>query len=126
MPSMKRLQSCTSDIPRRSELEISQVPPVDAESTPAVPRACRRIFFKVSLKSERAEKRGSLTIAPARRPVPRLDGQENESEMVVVHDTVSIALKRLTNGLRSICEAREDSLDVITIFHGDNAHLILL
>ena len=36
MPSMKVFTSVTSDFPRRSALEISQVPPVDALSTPFI------------------------------------------------------------------------------------------
>ena len=48
-PSMKMLTSSTSDLPRRSALEMSQVPPVEAESTPAVPRAKQLILFYIIL-----------------------------------------------------------------------------
>jgi len=39
MPSIRTLHSCTSPLPMRSALEMSQVPPDEAESTPPVPRA---------------------------------------------------------------------------------------
>ncbi len=38
-------------------------------------RTWRPILPQTALKSGRAEKRGTLTMQPARRPVPRLDGQ---------------------------------------------------
>ena len=61
-PSMKILTSSTSDFPRRSAFEISQVPPVEAESTPAVPRAWSPMRPRTALKSLRAEKRGTLKL----------------------------------------------------------------
>lgn len=36
-PSIMLLTRSTSDVPRRSLLEISKIPPTDAESTPAPP-----------------------------------------------------------------------------------------
>ena len=58
-----------------SALETSQVPPTESESTPPHPRAWRPILPKIVLKSGLAEKSGNLTIQPARRPVPKFDGQ---------------------------------------------------
>ena len=98
---MKMLTSWTSDFPILSTFEISQVPPVEAESTPAVPRAWRPIFARTALKSERAENFGTLTMQPARRPVPKLDGQVN------THPKCSLCMKSWPEfkklwGLRSI------------------------
>merc|ERR1712110_50564 len=90
---MNKLQRVTSDFPRRSAFEISQVPPVEAESTPAVPRACSAIFLRIALKSSRAENLGILTMAPARRPVPMLEGQvkmyPNVSECITPYPSPS-------------------------------------
>ena len=57
-PSIKMLTSWTSDFPSRSAFEISQVPPVEAESTPPVPRAWRPILPIRDLKSFRDETLG--------------------------------------------------------------------
>lgn len=101
---MKMFTSWTSDLPSRSALEISQVPPDEALSTP---NTCdylsfirNRTFCSSNLESHlfanvleilsRGEKWNlrcnliylwnsfgliTLTIEPARRPVPKLDGQ---------------------------------------------------
>uniref|UniRef100_A0AAX7UZ27 Uncharacterized protein n=1 Tax=Astatotilapia calliptera TaxID=8154 RepID=A0AAX7UZ27_ASTCA len=40
----------TSDLPRRSRLEMSKVSPVAAVSTPPVPRFCSRRLSRILLK----------------------------------------------------------------------------
>merc|ERR1712185_74231 len=71
---MRMLTKSTSPFPIRSALETSQVPPVEAESTPPVPRACRPMAPVSFFQSGRPETFGNFTIVPARRPVPKLDG----------------------------------------------------
>merc|ERR1740138_1761211 len=73
-PSMSVFTRSTSPLPMRSALDTSQVPPVEAVSTPPVPRACRRILPRSCFQSARDEILGSFTMVPARRPVPRLEG----------------------------------------------------
>merc|ERR1719328_641821 len=74
-------------LPLLVALGISQMPPVEAESTPAVPRHWSPILPQISLKSGRAENNGILTMQPARRPVPKLDGQ------VKTHPRWSLCMK---------------------------------
>lgn len=73
-PSINIFTSWVSDFPNRSALDTSQVPPVDAESTPD-PRACSPILPHTALKSALLENKGIFTMQPARKPVPKLDGQ---------------------------------------------------
>mmetsp|Transcript_51419 Transcript_51419/g.116883 ORF Transcript_51419/g.116883 Transcript_51419/m.116883 type:complete len:262 (-) Transcript_51419:843-1628(-) len=74
-PRMNTFTKCVSLFPSRSALLMSNRPSVDTESTPAVPRACRPSLAHTALKSGRADSFGTFTIVPARRPVPKFEGQ---------------------------------------------------
>jgi hypothetical protein len=74
---MRILHKLTSPFPILSALEISQVPPVESESTPAVPLAYNPIFPRTYFHSGLEDKIGNFTIAPALNPVPKLEGQVN-------------------------------------------------
>jgi len=50
---------------------------------------------------------------------------QDESQMVVVHEVLVHALQDILDGLGGVGEASEDSMDVVTLLHGDDAHLIL-
>ena len=73
-PSTTFWTSSTSENPRRSKFDTSNVPSVEAVSTPPVPRFWSRSLFKISPKRASFANHGSLTCTPARRPVPRLEG----------------------------------------------------
>jgi creatine kinase len=46
--------------------------------------------------------------------------------MVVVHEVVSSTLEGLLDNLGGLCESAEDVLDVVTLLHGDDSHVVLL
>ena len=46
--------------------------------------------------------------------------------MVVVHEVVALVLEALLDGGSGLGEALDDALDVVTLLHGDDAHLVLL
>jgi len=51
---------------------------------------------------------------------------EDETEMVVVHEVVSVGSEDGLDGLGGVGESDEDGLDVVTLLHGDDSHVILL
>merc|ERR1719272_573499 len=125
-PSMKMLTRVVSDLPRRSALEISQVPPTEAESTPAQPRAWRESWAQIFLKSFLPEV-GELNHGTGSETCSEVGGAgEDETEMVVVHEVVSVVLEDLLDFGGGVGESNKDGLDVVTLLHGDNSHVILL
>ncbi|KAJ9462883.1 hypothetical protein DIPPA_24692 [Diplonema papillatum] len=94
---MTMLTSSTSLLPILSAFEMSHLPPEEAESTPAVPRACSLIFFKASFQSDLADINGKLTIVPARSPVPRFDGH------VRTHPKWSLCMKSDPSVFSTFC-----------------------
>ena len=51
---------------------------------------------------------------------------EDETEMLVVHEVVSVSLEDLLDGLGRVGESNEDGLDVVSLLHGDDSHVIFL
>lgn len=52
--------------------------------------------------------------------------RQDESQVIVVHEVVSLLLQALLDGFRSVRETREDGGDVGTLLHRHDAELILL
>ena len=46
--------------------------------------------------------------------------------MVVVHEVVALVLEALLDGGSGLGETLDDALDVVTLLHRDNAHLVFL
>jgi len=51
---------------------------------------------------------------------------EDVTEMCVVHEVVSVTLEDLLDGAGGVGESVEDGLDVVTLLHGDDSHVVLL
>ena len=49
---------------------------------------------------------------------------ENPSQVVGVHEVVTFGLQASLNGGGGLGESFDDSLDIVTLFHGDDSHLI--
>merc|ERR1719352_18936 len=96
-PSMSVLTRSTSPFPMRSAFDTSQVPPVEALSTPPVPRACKAMAPQSAFQSSRAETFSNLTMVPARRPVPKLDGQ------VKIQPRCSLCMKSDPSAFNTFC-----------------------
>ena len=51
---------------------------------------------------------------------------EDETEMFVVHEVVSVGGEDILDGSGGVGESDEDGFDVVTLLHGDDSHVILL
>ena len=51
---------------------------------------------------------------------------QNPAEMVVVHEVIALVLQTLLDGRCCFGKALDNTLDVVTLFHWDDSHLIFL
>merc|ERR1712070_331714 len=103
---MRMLTKSTSPLPIRSALDTSHVPPVEAESTPPVPRTCSPITPIRFFQSGREERFGSFTMVPALRPVPRLEGH------VKTQPRLGWCMKSKPSALSTCCTASQARINL--------------